>query len=155
MKKRSGFSAFAALVALFLTIGAFAQQNQRNLIAQPLQFSNTIHPNMQLTAFSGTEKQPDLHLDLYKRRSGRGSSPRLRNTGIVFTALGVATMVAGAIMVKQAAGQTYYYANADGSGTTEEGSIKGAFGALGIVGGAISTAGGGLMWFFGQRKLNH
>jgi hypothetical protein len=79
--------------------------------------------------------------------------PGLRNTGIVFTALGLATILGGAAMVNAADGVTSYSSQTYNGVTQTEGSFSGAMGALGIVGGSVSTAGGIVMLIFGNKKL--
>ncbi len=88
----------------------------------------------------------------------------LRNAGIGLFAFGVAAIGGGIAMVAAADGVTYYRSSSSSSsssssgsynsGPKEEGSFLGAMGALGIVGGGLATAGGIVMWHFGQRKVN-
>ena len=80
-------------------------------------------------------------------------TPRLRNTGIIFTIMGACFIAGGIAMVNSADGVTYYSSNTYNGYTTEEGNATGAFGALGIVGGSIAMIGGGTMWFFGSKNL--
>jgi hypothetical protein len=86
----------------------------------------------------------------------------LRNTGIGLFVFGIAAIGGGIAMVTSADGVTYYHSSTNtssntygnSSGTQEEGSLTGAMGALGIIGGGLATAGGIVMWHFGQKKIN-
>jgi hypothetical protein len=79
--------------------------------------------------------------------------PRLRNTGIGFTLCGIATIIGGSAMVSAADGETSYNSSTYNGQTQTQGSFLGAMGAMGIVGGSISTVGGMAMWYFGNKKL--
>jgi hypothetical protein len=136
--KRKIKTIILSLTVLFINTGVYGQilktySSEIKLKATPL------------TYVSGFISQPNFNI-----RQKKEVSPRLRYTGIVFTLLGIGTIAGGGAMVGAADGVTYY-SNTNYGGA--EGSFMGAMGALGIVGGSISTIGGLTMCFFGNKKL--
>jgi hypothetical protein len=95
----------------------------------------------------------DLSSSSSSKRNKYRDAVRFRNAGIVLSAVGVATIVVGAIMVSNADGVTSYSSTNDGYGTQTNGSFSGAMGAIGIVGGALGVIGGGTMWVIGDHAI--
>lgn len=76
---------------------------------------------------------------------------RLRNNGIAFTCVGLVTCITGIALVSEARTTSYSYSNANGN-VVEEGSPKGGLGGVMIGAGALSSAGGIVMWVLGEKK---
>ena len=141
------FIAAYVFIGVLINPGLRAQQ----LTLPPvISTGNSFHTMM--TATSLKIKQPALHLTALQQQGESGL--KLRNTGIGLTAFGVACITAGIVMVNAADGVTYYHAESNSNGySEEEGSFSGAMGLIGIVGGTAAVIGGGTMWYFGQKKL--
>ena len=97
--------------------------------------------------------QEKSDLSFSSKRDRYRDAVKFRNGGIVLSAVGVATIVVGAIMVSAADGVTSYNSTSNGYGTQTNGSFSGAMGALGIVGGAVGVLGGGTMWIVGDHAI--
>lgn len=123
-----------------------------NIQSQELNLSNSCSNTNEYSvmALSVSAKNNNYNFTTYKPRK---VTPRLRNTGIIFTVMGVGFIAGGISMVKSADGVTYYSSNTYNGQTTTEGNATGAFGALGIVGGSIAVLGGVTMWYFGSKNL--
>lgn len=148
--KKPFFAFTGIVVILFLSIKTYAQQSERTVIVPPLQFTTTVQPNIALTGFSTIERQPALHLDKYKQEDG-GANPALRNTGIVFTAAGFATMVTGAILFIDGFQKGQFF----NPPPDDPGVIESRRGVNAFYCGAVSAVVGGVIWIIGQHQLNH
>lgn len=79
--------------------------------------------------------------------------PRLRNNGIALTCAGLVTCITGIALVTDAGTASYSYSNTNGN-VVEEGSPKGGLGGVMVGAGALSSAGGIVMWVLGEKKIS-
>jgi hypothetical protein len=144
MFKKFLFTSFFCLT--FSNFNVFAQ----NLI--PTDLASYDSSLKYSNAFSSLNSIESIESISIKKSNGA----KIRNIGIGLTSFGILCIVGGASMVKAADGVVSYNYQYNSNGEThEEGSAKGAFGALGIVGGSVAVIGGVTMWIIGQRKINN
>jgi hypothetical protein len=109
--------------------------------------------NPQFITTPVSQAKSDLFFSSSSKKNRYRDAVRFRNAGIILSAVGVATIVVGAIMVSNADGVTHYSSTNDGYGTQTDGSFSGAMGAFGIVGGALGVVGGATMWVIGDHAI--
>src|ERR1700744_445625 len=143
-----------AIIAIFLLLGCLSVTTVRSQQFASKNIQPVNYGNARFITNHGIERTPDL-LITYKHRDKHRDALRFRNGGIILTGVGIATIIVGAIMVSAAGGVIYYHSTTNnGYGQSEtDGSFSGAMGAIGIVGGALGTAGGAVMWWKGDQVL--
>jgi hypothetical protein len=109
--------------------------------------------NPQFITTPASQAKSNLFPSVSSHRNRYRDAVRFRNAGIVLSAVGVATIVVGAIMVSNADGVVNYNSTSDGYGTQTSGSFSGAMGAIGVVGGALGVVGGVTMWVIGDHAI--